>query len=103
MVVADPDETLIEAIRAAVREQALDRFLSEALTPDARNWVAGFSARAAYAAMTEHLGLVEETRAEPDALGGMVEVVGEVHMVCKPPTMKRRLVSRWVEVDHGSE
>jgi hypothetical protein len=49
--------------------------------------------------VVEHLGLVEETRAEPDAMGGMVEVMGEVHMVCKPPTMKRRLVSRWVEVE----
>jgi hypothetical protein len=78
MVVADPDEALIEAIAEAIRR--------------ADGWLTGSEsasmARAAYAAMVEHLGLVEET-ARLYAGGSY-----------RP---QRRLVSRWVEVDHGSE
>jgi hypothetical protein len=97
MVVADPDEALIEAIAEAI-------FVDEPCVKPWKYdqcWVhehSGFDdpspsprcdyvlgrARAAYAAMVENLGLVEKT-------------------TTTGPMLIRRLVSRWVEVDHGSE
>jgi hypothetical protein len=74
--VASP--ALIEAIAQAI--VATDPDNIEPGRPEA--WMN--EARAAHAAMVEHLGLVEETRTTY-------------------AIVQRRLVSRWVEVDHGSE
>jgi len=40
-----------QAVRDRIRTDALDRFAAEYFTPDARNWLAGFSARAALEAL----------------------------------------------------
>ena len=108
MVVADPDEALIEAIAEVIRAHrvevylaAIGRFGWHCLTCGeereplahsievAEQDALAHSARAAYAAMVEHLGLVEETIP-----------AGYWARDSKP---MRRLVSRWTEVDHGSE
>jgi hypothetical protein len=88
-VTPDPaGEAYVEAVRTAIREQALDRFLSEALTPDARNWVAGFAARAAVAlADAEQAALVAERDRLVEALSVVVppHVVRAVRAVPAPP------------------
>jgi len=45
------DEATEASVRKAIREQALDRFTGEHLAPDARDWLAGFSAWAAIGAI----------------------------------------------------
>jgi hypothetical protein len=75
---SDPDEALIEAIAEAI--VGVDMIAAYPARPEA--WYP--EARAAFAAMVEHLGLVEETRTTY-------------------AIVQRRLVSRWVEVEHGSE
>jgi hypothetical protein len=100
MVVADPEQALtgreasaasavaspalIEAIERAIDHAACRSMPRCASVHD----VTPELARAAYAAMVEHLGLVEEARYRRGAF--------VTHQ-------QRRLVSRWVEVDHGSE
>lgn len=56
-------------------------------------------ARAAVAAMVEHLGLTEEVAPFCDECGH------DAQPACPNwhDTHPRRLVSRWTEVDHGSE
>jgi hypothetical protein len=107
---SDPDEALIEAIAEAIRSHRVEVWMAPSaifgwhcLTCQqerdpftrsvevAEQDAISHSARAAYAAMVEHLGLVEETR---PFLRDML--AREPH-----PREKRRLVSRWVEVDHG--
>ncbi|MGZ4519747.1 MAG: hypothetical protein ACXVX9_00195 [Mycobacteriaceae bacterium] len=99
---ADPDEALIEAIAEAVSHAASYR----ADDPGEREvYVEGYDlpiALAAYTAMVEHLGLVEETDAERPC--GCP--AGRPSLMCctdQTVTVRRRLVSRWTEVDHGSE
>jgi hypothetical protein len=83
MVVADPDEALIEAIAEAIHDVS---YLGKQVPPG--------TAKVLAQRVVEHLGLVEETTP-----------------ICKSNDMddvicwrgSRRLVSRWVEGDHGSE
>lgn len=49
------DKALGSAVRAAIRAESLDRFSSEYLTADARDWLAGFAARAAIRALAATL------------------------------------------------
>jgi hypothetical protein len=78
MVVADPDEALIEAIAQAIHASACGVHDCDLCIryPEAQD-----AARAAQAAMVEHLGLEEDRTFE----------WGE--------TPYRRLVSRWTEVE----
>ena len=100
MVVADPDEALIEAIAEAISDvYAEDQ--RPVLEPDRQ------LARAAYAAMVEHLGLVEETCCD-DAYRDREEFGKYSVYTCAD--MERscltRLAQPWpdrMEVDHGSE
>jgi hypothetical protein len=60
MAVADPDEALIEAIAEAMLVRWRSQTGDHVVTVTERESMRG-QARAAYAAMVEHLGLVEET------------------------------------------
>jgi hypothetical protein len=44
-------DEVFDDVRAAIRKQALDRFTTDYLAEDAREWLAGFSARAALSAL----------------------------------------------------
>jgi hypothetical protein len=59
--VSDEQER-VDRYRAAIREQALDRFLSDVLAPDARDWIAGFSARAAVSVADDEMAAVRKER-----------------------------------------
>jgi hypothetical protein len=101
MVVADPDEALIEAIADELSGWQIGTgyYSLTISSTDAREM-----ARAAYTAMVEHLGMVEETRRLADGMAGTTtDLAGITRSFSKPQTVQRRLVSRWVEVDHGSE
>jgi hypothetical protein len=95
-MMADPDEALIEAIRAIGREHrpsVVDTIRNalvcacgvKSTEPDG---LERHRAELIHAAMVEHLGLVEERRASP-------------HDYRR--SLRRLVQSRWVEVDHGSE
>jgi NAD(P)-dependent dehydrogenase (short-subunit alcohol dehydrogenase family) len=105
MVVADPDEALIEAIAEAIAggpAALVDLQLRDPGT--ASN--AYRSARAAFAAMVEHLGLVEEwtvRHAQGIHPGPFTEDSARrwiAQDIKNDQTrLLRRLVSRWVEVE----
>ena len=84
--VPEPDDALIEAMAAHIRHELKTR----TIPPDPITGLGGMGltehdiARAAYAAMVEHLGLVEETRL----------TIGIHHS----PRPERRLVSKWEDV-----
>jgi hypothetical protein len=83
MVVADPDEALIEAIEAAIDNATDAPFCPH----DGLEHVCHCNtcaARAAYAAMVEHLGMVEERR-----------YVEPIRPHPEPTPTECRLVSRW--------
>jgi hypothetical protein len=90
MVVADPDEALIEAIAEALC--GLPQ--GECNT----TYFHRLKARAAYAAMVEHLGLVKETHWHPSGLV-TTNLSGIPRPFSEPQTALRRLVSRWAEVE----
>ena len=91
---------LVEAVAEAVLTAYLP--VRERFTPwkaasavsDEQRQTARTYAHAAIAAMVEHLGLVEER-------SGYCYNSDLTHTRCW--TSSRRLVSRWTEVDHGSE
>ncbi|MGZ6852494.1 MAG: hypothetical protein ACXVGC_00265 [Mycobacteriaceae bacterium] len=117
---ADPDEALIEAIAEAMW---LDDLSFDGLTVEVASaefpWppeegladAYRHSARAAYAAVVAHLELVEETRIQcGQPVGeflGHPMACGACQFIrpgaCGVEIRKTRLVSRWTEVDHGSE
>jgi hypothetical protein len=86
---ADPDEALIEAIERAIDHAACRSMQRCASVHD----VTPELARAAYAAMVEHLGLVEETR---DRCGPMPLPGGHF---CNVHPQRRLVQSRWAEVE----
>jgi hypothetical protein len=87
MVVADPDEALIEAIAAEACEPDANFMFCTVHQTDSGQWPCPVGPRAAFAAMVEHLGLVEETIP-----------AGYWAKYSKPA---RRFKTPWVEVDHG--
>jgi hypothetical protein len=124
MVVADPNEALIEAIAEAIAESLNDEMeksdpnWQHTIATQAKDWTD--EARAAYAAMTEHLGLVEEwsVRHAQGIHPGPFTEEGARHWIAqdiknderrrweargKQRLLRRLVQSRWVEVDHGSE
>jgi hypothetical protein len=96
MVVADPEQALIEAIAAEACEPDVNFMFCTTHQTDSGQWPCPVGPRAAYAALVEHLGMVEETYIEPAGFEGVTNIP-------TPTSTHRRLVSRWVEVDHGSE
>jgi hypothetical protein len=107
-MMADPDEALIEAIRAIGREHrpSVVDAIRHALVcacgvkstePDG---LERHRAELIHAATVEHLGLVEETRLihAPHARVGHVLVLDEGWKWGADGLKQRRLVSRWVEV-----
>jgi hypothetical protein len=139
MVVADPDEALIEAIAEAIRSHRVEVWMApnahfgwHCLTCQqerdpftrsvevAEQDAISHSARAAFAAMVEHLGLVEEwsVRHAQGIHPGPFTEEGARHWIAqdiknderrrweargKQRLLRRLVQSRWVEVDHGSE
>ena len=93
----EPDEDLIEAIAARIRHDLKTRTFS----PDPITGLGGMGltefdiARAAYAAMVEHLGLVEETRPSEGNYFGMTTSADLSVHVFGRYTEERRLVSPW--------
>jgi hypothetical protein len=110
---SEPDEALIEAIAEAIGTVATDhRSCTSNPANGARTCLCGVvllrwndwarhaldeTARAAYAAMVEHLGLTEETRNLCSCGGhstGAMHFMADDHGALPP---ERRLVSRWIE------